>query len=46
VNIERLPREAFAQVTARQPSDDLVRAIRAKFDPRGIMNRGIFGAAA
>jgi hypothetical protein len=46
VNIERLPPDSFARLGTRSPSDDLARAIRAKFDPRGIMNPGIFGAAA
>ena len=46
VNIERLPPDAFARINPRPQSDDLPRAIRAKFDPRGILNPGLFGVAA
>jgi glycolate oxidase FAD binding subunit len=46
VSVERLPRDAFDRAPARHPSDDLIRTIRAKFDPRGILNPGIIGAAA
>ena len=43
VNIERLPPADFSNVTPRRPNDDLARAIREKFDPRGILNPGILG---
>lgn len=50
VNIERLPAEsweaAFSDGDLQHRSGELARAIRAKFDPRGIMNPGILGAAA
>ena len=46
VSIERLPRDAFAQITPRHASDALARTIRGKFDPRGIMNPGVLGAVA
>lgn len=41
--IESLPSEAWPLVRSRPASDAISRAIRAKFDPRGILNAGILG---
>jgi FAD/FMN-containing dehydrogenase len=46
VIIERLSSDAWQVVTRRVSQDPISRAIRAKFDPAGILNPGILGEAA
>jgi glycolate oxidase FAD binding subunit len=46
VVIESLPAAAWHKVAQRPASDPLSRAIRAKFDPAGILNAGILGDVA
>lgn len=43
IAIESLPRDAWPLVRSRPAGDSVSRAIRAKFDPRGILNAGILG---
>lgn len=45
VAVESLPPEAWPLVSARPAHDSVSRAIRGKFDPRGILNAGILGDA-
>jgi glycolate oxidase FAD binding subunit len=46
VAIESLPPNAWSLVESRAAHDPVSRAIRAKFDPAGILNAGILGEAA
>lgn len=46
VAIESLPPNAWPLVESRAAHDPVSRAIRAKFDPAGILNAGILGEAA
>jgi glycolate oxidase FAD binding subunit len=43
VTIEQLPRDAWPRVDTVVAADPISRAIRAKFDPAGILNAGILG---
>lgn len=43
VVIDRLPRDAWPHAPVRVAGDMISRAIRQKFDPRGILNAGILG---
>jgi glycolate oxidase FAD binding subunit len=46
VAIESLPAAAWADIDQQAAGDPISRAIRAKFDPAGILNTGILGDAA
>jgi glycolate oxidase FAD binding subunit len=46
VIFERLPSDGWRLATQRVAQDPISRAIRAKFDPAGILNPGILGDAA
>lgn len=46
IAIEALPAAAWSHVISRPGHDPLSRAIRAKFDPARVLNRGIWGSDA
>ena len=47
VGIERLPSTAWSTIALKaNATEDIARSIRVKFDPRGILNAGILGAAS